>query len=174
MARASRGSPLRPPHSIPPRMPSAEVPFTVRLSDEHIATSAGSFYVAADRRVVGIARLEPDALVLQFSESRHVVHVLAAGGVEQRREADTVSDRRIPLDAISGARVGWSLLGARLVVTTSDLRATAGMPGANGAELRLRIARRHRAAAAELVAELQLQVADLALRRAEADHRLPR
>ncbi|HEU4631460.1 MAG TPA: hypothetical protein VFS08_17030 [Gemmatimonadaceae bacterium] len=155
-------------------MSSTEVPFSIRLSDEHVATSAGSFYLAADRRVVGLARLEPDALVVQFAESRHVVHVLAAGGVEQRRESDVVSDRRIPLEAISGARVAWGLLGPRLVVTTSDLRALAGMPGANGAELRLRIARRHRTAASELVAELQLQLADLALRRAEADRQLPR
>ena len=69
---------------------------------------------------------------------------------------------------MGGARLRRRWFWRELVLTATDLRAFAGLPGAAGVELRLRVARQYRAEARELVGALQLQLAELALQRAEA------
>lgn len=141
------------------------VPFTVPL-DEQLTSAGGLTYVTTKRRVHGIARLEDDRLVLQVAESRAVVHVTGTG-IEQRTESDPVAERAVTLDQLGDARLRRHWLWWQLVVTASDLRAFEGLPGAEGGELRLRVDRRHRAVAEELVATLRLALAELALQRAE-------
>ena len=147
-------------------MTSPAVPFSVPLSEQILSSDAGLTYVTAKRRVHGVARVDDDRLVLQLAESRAVVQ-LTEMGVTQRMESDPVAERAIPLALVGDARLRRHWLWWQLVLTAADLRAFEGLPGAEGVELRLRVDRRHRALAEELVGTLQLALAELAVQRAE-------
>ena len=148
------------------------VPFSVVANETGFTATQSVYFVGVERRVLGMLRLDDERLVVQTSELRKHVRVSDAG-YQEVTEADDVAERAIPVAAVADAQLRRRWLGWELLLTGADLRAFAGLPGAHGLELRLRVARRHRAAAAELVASLRLQIAELALRRAEAAPPLP-
>ena len=143
------------------------VPFSITVQETSVTASAGVYFVGLERTVMGMLRLDEERLLVQLVESRKRVEV-TDGGYRERRETDDVTEREVPLAHVGGARLRWRWFRHELVLTATDLRAFAGIPGAAGVELRLRVARRHLADALELVQSLQLQLAELALQRAEA------
>ena len=154
-------------------MPQPGVPFSLSRKESQVNATAGVQYVAVERRVLGVARLDDERLVLQLAESRAVTEVTDVG-YRQRIEADPVAERAVPLDLLGDARLRRRWLAWELVLTAIDLRAFEGVPGAAGVELRLRVERRHRDQADELVSALRLALADLALRQAEHGRHLAR
>ena len=154
-------------------MTQAGVPFSISLDETQVDASPGIHYLSLRRRVLGIVRLDDERLLLQLAESRAVTEVSDVG-VRQRTEASPVDERAVPLDLLGDARLRRRWLAWELVITATDLHAFEGLPGSRGVELRLRVDRRHRAEAVELVGALRLALADLALRHAEAGRRLPR
>jgi hypothetical protein len=153
-------------------MPPPVVPFSVTVNETGFTATQSIYYVGVERRVMGMLRLEEERLVVQTTELRKQVRVSDAG-YQEVTETDDVSERLIPLASVADAHLRRRWLGWELLLTGADLRAFAGLPGAAGLEMRLRVERRHRAAAADLVATLRLQLAELALRRAEAARPLP-
>jgi hypothetical protein len=164
--------------------PSA-LPFTLRRSD----TSYGKEgeFVTTTEHVVGLLRLDTDRLVVQWRRSRSTQLV----GMEMRtdRDVEQVREVVIPLAALAGAAVRWIWWrwppGLHLVLTGADLVAFEEIAGESGlrldhpAELVLRIRRTDGHAARMFAGELELAVADLALRDAErplldAEHGRPR
>jgi hypothetical protein len=143
------------------------VPFSVTINETGFTATQSVYYVTTERTVMGMLRLEAERLVVQLAESRKLVE-LTDSGYHQRTESDDVTERAVPLAQLRDARLRRRWLVRELVLTATDLRAFAGLPGAAGVELRVRIARRHRAEAEELVGAVRLQVAELALQRAEA------
>jgi hypothetical protein len=101
-------------------------------------------------RVEGVARLEPDALVLEFSIVDGLVGVLRSRAKEVR----------IPLSDIESVafRRGW--FAGKVRVVARRVSALEAIPGAKGPEIDLKCRRRHRVAAEELASALRLQVAE--------------
>ena len=116
----------------------SSVPFKIRYLPGNLA------------RVEGVARLEPDALVLEFRTVDALVGVLRSRPREVRiglNDVESIDFRR-----------GW--LGGRLRIATQRMTALEAIPGAKGLEVVLKCRRRDRAAGAELAATLRLHVAE--------------
>ena len=127
-------------------------------------------------KVHGVLRLEADALVVQWSTARETQRV--GWTIRTDRALGPVSEVRIPLAGLAGAAMRWQWRrwppGPALVLRAADLRAFEGLGGDSGlmlehpAELSLDIRRRDRSFAHEFAAELEMQLADQALRVAGA------
>jgi hypothetical protein len=112
-------------------------------------------------RIHGVARIEGSTLVLEWTGEKLIDEVK---GPEVRSRSEPVPARRVAVAAgsIGGAEVrGW--LRRRLELWSSDINALAGVPGARGGRIRLRISRSDQLLAEELVASLQMAAADAAL-----------
>jgi hypothetical protein len=101
-------------------------------------------------RVEGVARLEYDALVLEFSAVDALFGILRS----RRREV------RIELADVESVefRRGW--FSGKLRIIARRFGALDAVPWARGPEIRLKCGRRHRLAAEELASSLRLQVAE--------------
>jgi len=149
----------------------AALPFFLRRSDDVIAR--GQITTTAET-VHGLVRVEDDRLVLQWRVSRETDRV--GREIRTDREIDPVQEVIVPLGGIASAKVRaswWPLSGARLVLTAADLRAFEHAVGKGGlrldhpAELVLRLRLRDRIAAQEFAAELEMALAEQALRAAD-------
>jgi hypothetical protein len=101
-------------------------------------------------RVEGVARLDHDELVLEFSIVDGFFGILRSRPKEVRvglADLESVEFRR-----------GW--FGEKLRIVTRRVRALEAIPGAKGPELKLRCRRRHRVAAEELASSLRLQATE--------------
>jgi hypothetical protein len=101
-------------------------------------------------RVEGVARLEPDALVLEFSTVDGLVGVLRS----------RVKEVRIPLNDIESVAFKRGWFSGKVRVVTRRVSALEAITGAQGPEIDLKCRRRHRVAADELASALRLQVTD--------------
>lgn len=160
-------------------MPSSSaLPFQLHRTHEVY----GAREISSTReRIHGLLRLDGDRLVVQWRVDRQTERY----GAEIRTdlELDPVREVILPLGALAGAEVragGWRRLrGAQVVLTASDLRAFEEIAGAAGlrldhpATLVLGIRRSERLAAREFAADLNLALAERALRRAESPGPLP-
>ena len=149
----------------------AALPFFLRRSDDVIADGE---IRSTSETVHGLVRVEDDRLVLQWRVSRETDHV--GREIRTDREVDPVQEVIVPLSGIASAKVRaswWPWSGARLVLTAADLRAFEHAIGKGGlrldhpAELVLRLRLRDRIAAQEFAAELEMTLAEQALRAAE-------
>ena len=149
----------------------AALPFFLRRSEDVIAD--GEITSTAET-VHGLIRVEGDRLVLQWRVARETDRV--GREIRTDRELDPVREVTVPLTGVAAAKVRaswWPWSGARLVVTAADLRAFEPVVGNGGlrldhpAELVLRLRLRDRIAAQEFAAELELVLAEHALRAAE-------
>ena len=114
------------------------VPFKIRYLPGNLA------------RVEGVARLEADALILEFRTVDELVGVFRSRPKEVRihlNDIESVDFRR-----------GW--FAGRLRVGTRRVSALEAIPGAKGAEINLKCRRRHRLAAEELASSLRLRVTE--------------
>lgn len=125
-------------------------------------------------RIHGLLRLDGDRLVVQWRIARSTE--LVGWQVRTDRELEPVREVVLPLHALAGAEVrtgGWRRR-TQFVLTAADLRAFEEIAGAAGlkldhpATLVLNIPRRERLPAREFAADLNLALAERALKRAEA------
>ena len=101
-------------------------------------------------RVEGVARLEHDALVLEFSAVDALFGILRS----KRREV------RIGLADVESVEFRRGCFSGKLRILTRRVSALDGVPWARGPEMRLKCGRRHGLAAEELASSLRLQVAE--------------
>jgi hypothetical protein len=159
------------------------LPFVLRRQQSVIA---GREITSTKEEAFGLVRLEPDQLIIQWSTARMTSRV----GREIRvdRELDPVREVAIPLSGLAGARIQfqWRVGAAirwpprwMILLQAADLRAFEGLAGVAGlvlehpAELSLELRRSDRGAGSEFVGELELALADQALKAAEEHKRLP-
>jgi hypothetical protein len=149
----------------------AALPFTLRRSKDVV----GATEITSTKETVhGLLRLDGERVLIQWRTSRAIDRV----GVEIRtdRELEAVRELSLPLAALAGAEVRWSWgwpPGRLLVLTAADLLAFDELAGKEGLQLKhpaqfeIRIGREARFAALEFASELELALADRALRLAE-------
>jgi hypothetical protein len=154
---------------------SASLPFVMRRSHDVF----GREITSTTETIHGLVRLDGDALHIQWRAARSTDRV-GRQEIRTDREVDPVREVTVPLNAVAGATIRrrWPL-GARLVLTATDLRAFEEVAGAAGlsldhpAELALDLRREDRALGGEFVGELELALAERALAAAEAKEALP-
>lgn len=150
---------------------SAALPFILRRSEDIVG---GLEITSTTETIHGLVRLDGDRLHIQWRVARATQRV----GMEIRtdRELAPVREVVVPLSALASADVRWRWRwppGPHLVLTAADLRAfeevagTAGMSLDHPAELSLPLRRADRAAGVDFAAELELALAERALRAAE-------
>lgn len=154
----------------------AALPFTLSRTDSIV----GEEIVSTTERVHGLLRLSGDRLAIQWRVSRAVQTV--GSEIRTDREFQSVREVVLPLSALAGATVRWVWTrwppGRYLVLTGADLRAFEEMGGEGGlelthpAELVLRIRLTDHLAAREFAGDLELAIAERALRAAEEAHPL--
>lgn len=155
---------------------SFALPFTIRRDDSVV----GEEITSTVEKVHGLLRLEGDELTIQWRTSRAVSRVGKV--IRTDHEMGAVREAVLPLSAIAGARVRWVWWywppGRYLVLTAADLGAFEEVAGASGlrmphpAELVVHIKRSHQTDAREFVSELELALAERALRAAEEPARI--
>jgi len=156
---------------------SGALPFFLKRSDDVIA--AGAITSTAET-VHGLLRLEGDRVVVQWRVERSTDRI----GPEIRtdREVAPVREVAIPLGALAGGRVRaswWPWAAGRFVLTAADLLAFEEVAGATGlslghpAELVVRIRRADLDAAREFLGDIEMALADRALRAAQEPGQLP-
>ncbi len=159
-------------------MPSTSaLPFHLSRSSQVIA--AGEVRQTTER-IDGLLRLDGDRLVVQWRAARRTQ--LYGTVTREDQELDPVREVCLALNALAGAEVragGWHRLAPRIVLTAADLWAFDEVAGATGlrldhpATLVLAIQRSDRLLAREFAADLNLAVAEGALRGGEARAPLP-
>jgi hypothetical protein len=156
---------------------SAALPFIIKRSDDVI----GSMSITMTRETVhGLLRLDGERLVIQWRLERSTEHM--GSEIRTDREVDPVREEVVPLSGLAGAAVPHGWLGRvsppRIVLTATDLRAFEGIAGSAGlrlahpAQLVLRVRWRDRLAAREFAADLELALAERAIRAAEDGPRI--
>jgi len=157
---------------------SAALPFVLRRSEDVVG---GREITSTTETIHGLLRLDRDRLHIQWRLARATQRV----GKEIRTDHELAPVREVvvPLRALASANVRWRWRwppDPYLVLTAADLRAfeevagEAGMSLDHPAELSLRLRRADRAAGAEFAAELELALAEHALRAAEGGEALER
>ena len=94
----------------------------------------------------GIARLDPAGLILEF-EVKEALFGLLKSDVRQVM---------IPTTEMASIDLAKGWLRTKIIVRTNSLRTASEVPGSQGAEIVLCVARKHRALAQELVSTLNL------------------
>ena len=155
----------------------AALPFFLRRSEDVIAR--GQITSTAET-IHGLVRLDGDRLVIQWRIARETDHV--GREIRTDREFDPVQEVVVPLDGVAAATVRaswWPWSGARLVLKAADMRAFEQVVGKGGlrldhpAELILRLRVSDRLAAREFAGELEMALAEQALRAADVPAALP-
>jgi hypothetical protein len=146
------------------------LPFRLKAASEtHIAAWHSR---TVSYRIHGLARVEDGHLVLQWSGSAQVIEMKGTGS-RVKEETLPVRTVRLPVTRVAGLALQGRWWRWRVVLRATDLAALAEVPGARDGGLTLWIARRDRALAAELIANLEIQQADAALAAAEEPPPLP-
>ncbi|HEX9166472.1 MAG TPA: hypothetical protein VF862_11225 [Gemmatimonadales bacterium] len=147
------------------------LPFFLKRSEDVI--TSGTITSTAET-VHGLLRLEGEQLVVQWRIARSTDHV--GSEIRTDREVSPVHEAVIPLAALGGGRVRaswWPWSAGRIILTAADLRAFETVAGATGlrldhpAELVFRVRRADLEAAREFLGELDMALADRALRAAQ-------
>lgn len=148
---------------------TAALPFQVRRSDD---TIRGGEITSTTETVHGLLRLDAEHLVIQWRLHRATDRY--GSEISSNREVEAVREVSIPLDQLAGASLSrrwWHFgRGATLVLTARDLAGLEAVAGPIGlgldhpAELRVRLRRGDLEAGRNFVAELQLALAERALR----------
>jgi len=145
-------------------MPILAVPFWLAL-DKETMVDRGRVQ-SKEFQVRGVARMEGDRLTLEWSGSIEITEI-QGGNVRNLRQS--VPAQRLVLPAVRIANIE---LRSRWWKPYIELRTTGIgplelVPSASGGRVLLRITRRDRAAARDLVSHVQLEIADAALRDSE-------
>ena len=140
------------------------VPFTIRVPGDSRVGKWGDVSTTK-HRVHGLARLEGDALVLEWSGTIEHQYI----GLEVRTERVPLPVRRlaIPVRLIRAIDLEGGWWRPRIELRVSALEALGELPGVEQDRARLKVSRRDRGAAGELVAAVEMALADRALAEAE-------
>jgi hypothetical protein len=147
-------------------------PFTLRTDDSVV----GAALITSTRETThGLLRFGEDGLRVQWRSSRATQHV--GDEIRTDREIDPVQEVNVAPSALAGAAVRWLWNrwppGRYLVLTGADFRAFEGLAGISGlrldhpAQLVVPIRRAQTLPAREFAVEIELALADRAIRRAE-------
>jgi hypothetical protein len=153
-------------------------PFTLRRHSDVV----GMELITSTRETThGLLRFGDDGLRVQWRLSRATEHV--GDEIRTDREIDPVQEVHVPPSALAGAAVRWLWNrwppGRYLVITAADFRAFEEVAGLAGlkldhpAQLVLPIRRGQNLPAREFAVEIELALADRAIRRAEGSRELP-
>jgi hypothetical protein len=153
----------------------AALPFTLRRSSDVV----GSMEIATTRETVhGLLRFSGEGLAVQWRRSFSTDRI--GNEIRTDREIEEVRELFLPIRGLAGAAVRWIWRrwppGRYLVITAADLRAFEGLAGLSGlqldhpAELVLRIDRGQSLQAREFAGEIELALAERALREADSTH----
>lgn len=164
------------PNALALPLATAAVPFVIRREQGTVR----GWSVTATREVThGLLRVVGGRLVAQWSTAR--VTSRAGWEISVDHEQLPVQEVELPLEGLAGARVRWRLLPWpprwQLVVHAADLRTFERLAGdlrvplAHAAELVLDLRAADRAVAREFVADLDLALAEEAVRLAERERR---
>lgn len=156
---------------------SAALPFTLERSEDVI----GETELTSTREIVhGLLRLDGERLLIQWRTSRATNRVGAE--IRTDRELDAVREIVLPLSALASVKMRWSWSewppGRYLVLTAADLQAFENVAGEGGlrlkhpAELAIRLRGTARLEARDFAGELELALADQALKAAEGPDQL--
>ena len=147
------------------------LPFTLSRTDSVM----GWEYVSTTERIHGLLILDAERLVIQWRITRETQRMGAQ--VRTDTELDPVREVIIPLTALAGARVRWEWRrwppGRFLALTGADLRAFEDVAGSTGiglphpGELLLQIRNADTLAAREFAGEVEMAIAERALRAEE-------
>jgi hypothetical protein len=153
--------------------PSA-LPFILTRSDD---VFGGGTITSTAETIHGLLRLDADMLVIQWRLTRTVDRMGAE--IRSDQEVEPVREVSIPLRAVAAAAIReswwpWAST-VRCVLTAADMRAFEPVVGATGlkldhpAEIVLRVRRADRDAARLFAGDLELALAERALRDAESE-----
>lgn len=155
---------------------SAALPFTIVREEEDFTLAE---YKSTTETVHGLLRLEGERLVVQWRLARETQRM--GVGIQTDREMEPVREVVVPLASVAHAEVRmpwWRWSSPRIVLTAADLRAFEEIAGEAGlklehpATLELRVHRKDALAAREFASELELAVAERALRATDEAARL--
>jgi hypothetical protein len=149
--------------------PALTLPFRIKIPAD--SRFVGMKARDTIRRVEGLLRLAGSSLTIEWSQTTEVTEV--GWSVETNRETLPPEFVRLPLAHLAEIELHDRWWWPRLELRTTALSALASVPGAAGGRLLLRLARRDRAIAAELVANVRLAQAEQALEAAENSPLLP-
>jgi hypothetical protein len=152
---------------------SAVLPFVLRRSNDVIAQAG---IKSTQETVHGLLVLQGECVVIQWRVDRQIDRI--GPEIRSDHEADPVREVVVPISGLASARMRstwWQLFGKNrhLVLSASDLRTFEPLAGPGGltlshpGELILGIRIADRRAAREFASELDLALAEQALRRAE-------
>jgi hypothetical protein len=150
---------------------SPVVPFALTPPKE--VNVNGGHVLSREYQVRGVARLEIDRLTLEWSGSIEIVEV-TGGSARQLRESVPAQRLVLPLTRVASIELRGRWWRPYIELRTTGLGPLELVPTASAGHVLLRIARRDRHAAADLVSHVQLGMADLALHEAEAGGDSPR
>lgn len=145
---------------------SPVVPFALTPPKE--VSVNGGRVLSREYQVRGVARLEIDRLTLEWSGSIEIVEV-SSGNTRQLRESVPAQRLVLPLARIASIELRARWWRPYIELRTTGIGPLELVPTATAGRLALRVTRRDRGAAAELVSQVQLGMADLALNEAEAE-----
>lgn len=146
------------------------VPFALSLGKE--ASVVRNHVVSKKFQVRGVARLERDRLTLEWSGSIEITEV-DKGTVRHLRESVPAQRLVLPAARIAAIEIRGRWWKPHIELRTLGIGPLELMPGASAGRVDLRISRRDWSVAAELVSQVQLEMADAALREAEHPPELP-
>lgn len=129
----------------------APLPFRFKVGEE--TTWEVTEMRDVSSRLEGMLHLEDDVVILEWSRIDTIEEVGLTGGKEEKRVSD-LEGWEIPVEWLVEARHvgGWFLPAVEL--RARALHVFEGIPGAKGASVRLRYARRDGAIAREMVAAI--------------------
>ena len=149
---------------------STVLPFALERPGE---TAPDGRTLARSYQVRGTARLEGDRLTLEWSGSIEI-REKRAGSVRTLRESVPAQRLVLPVARIASIELRRRWFRPYVELCTAGARPLDLVPTAADGRVLLRLARRDRRAAAELVSHVRQEMADLALRDAESSRKRPR
>ena len=150
-------------------LPSPTLPFRIKVPGD--SRFVGMRATDTSHRVEGLLRLGESSLTIEWSQTTEVTEV--GWNVETTRNTRPPELVRLPLAHLAEVELHERWWRPRLELRATAITALASIPGAAGGRLVLHLARRDRGIAAELVANIRLALAELALEAAEDSELLP-
>jgi hypothetical protein len=150
-------------------LPTPTLPFRLKVPGD--SRFVGMTATDTAHRVEGLLRLVGSSLTIEWSQTTEVTEV--GWNVETTRETRPPELVRLPLADLAEVELRDRWWRPCLELRATAISALAPIPGAVGGRLVLNLARRDRAIAMELVANIRLALADLALEAAENPQLLP-
>jgi hypothetical protein len=150
-------------------LPSPTLHFRIKIPGD--SRFVGMTARDTSHRVEGLLQLAGASLSIEWSQTTEVTEV--GWNVETTRETWPSELVRLPLAHLADIELRDRWWRTRLELRARRIDSLASIPGAVGGRLVLQVARRDRDTAADLVANIRLALAEMALEAAEDSQLLP-